>query len=45
MKQVRAIIERAGDGNYSVYMDAENIGYLITGTGASVEEAIKCFEG
>jgi len=45
MKKVKAIIERASDGNYSVYMDADNIGYLITGTGASAEEAIKCFEG
>ena len=23
----------------------DNVGYLITGTGVSVEEAIKCFEG
>lgn len=45
MKKVKAIIERASDGNYSVYMDADNIGYLITGTGTSAEEAIKCFEG
>lgn len=45
MKKVKAIIERANDGSYSVYMDADNIGYLITGTGASAEEAIKCFEG
>lgn len=45
MKKVKAIIERAGDGNFSVYMDADNVGYLITGTGTSAEEAIKCFEG
>ena len=45
MRKVKAIIERASDGNYSVYMDTDNIGYLITGTGISAEEAIKCFEG
>lgn len=45
MRKVKAIIERASDGNYSVYMDADNVGYLITGTGTSAEEAIRCFEG
>lgn len=34
-----AIIERAADGNYSVYMDDENAHYLVTGTGKTVEEA------
>ena len=32
-RKVKAIIERAGDGSYSVCMDAEDIGYLVTGTG------------
>lgn len=45
MKNVRAIIERAKDGNYSVYMDADDMSYLITGTGKTVEEAIECFKG
>ncbi len=40
MKKVKAIIERANDGNYSVYMDTDKVGYLITGTGTSAEEAI-----
>jgi len=44
MKKVKAIIERAGDGNYSVYMDAENISYLITGTGTTAEKAIESFK-
>ena len=44
MKKVKAIIERAGDGNYSVYMDAYDVSYLVTGTGASVEEALQCFQ-
>ena len=44
MKKVKAIIERAGDGNYSVYMDADDVSYLVTGTGASVEEALQCFQ-
>ena len=38
MRKVNAIIERANDGNYSVYMDAENVSYLITGTGTTAEE-------
>lgn len=44
MEKVKAIIERAGDGSYSVYMDAD-LDYLITGTGSSAEEAIDCFKG
>ena len=44
MKKVKAIIERAGDGNYSVYMDADEISYLITGTGKTAEEAIESFK-
>lgn len=44
MKKVKAIIERAGDGNYSVYMDADNISYLITGTGTTAAEAIASFK-
>ena len=43
MKKVKAIIERAGDGNYSVYMDADEISYLITGTGKTAKEAIESF--
>lgn len=44
MKKVKAIIERAGDGNYSVYMDADKISYLITGTGVTAEKAIESFK-
>ena len=44
MKKVNAIIERAGDGNYSVYMDADNMSYLVTGTGKTVDEAVECFK-
>ena len=44
MRKVKAIIERAGDGNYSVYMDADDISYLITGTGTTAEEAIDSFK-
>lgn len=42
---MNAIIERASDGNYSIYTDADDLGYLITGTGKTVEEALRCFEG
>lgn len=44
MKKVKAIIEHASDGNYSVYMDADNISYLITGTGTTAAEAIASFK-
>lgn len=44
MRQVKAVIERAGDGTYSIYSDADDLSYLITGTGKTVEEAKKCFE-
>jgi hypothetical protein len=44
MRKVKAIIERAGDGSYSIYSDADDLSYLITGTGHTVEEAKKCFE-
>lgn len=43
-RTVNAIIERAGDGRFSIYSDADDLSYLITGTGATVEEAQKDFE-
>lgn len=45
MKKVSAIIERANDGTYSIYMDAPKMNYLVTGTGSTVEEAINTFMG
>ena len=45
MRRVHAIIERASDGNYSVYMDADELPYLITGTGKTANEALNCFKG
>lgn len=45
MRKVNAIIERASDGTYSIYSDADDLGYLVTGTGQTVEEAKKFFEG
>ena len=44
MRKIKAIIERAGDGTYSVYMDADDMSYLITGTGDTAEGAIKSFK-
>lgn len=44
VRQVNAIIEQADDGNYSVYMDADDMSYLITGTGKTAEEAINTFK-
>lgn len=43
MRKVNAIIERANDGSYSIYSDAADLGYLITATGLTVEEAKKEF--
>lgn len=43
MRQVKAIIERASDGTFSIYMDADDMTYLVTGTGSTVEEARKVF--
>jgi hypothetical protein len=45
MRKVNAIIERASDGSYSIYSDADDLTYLITGTGKTVAEAKKYFEG
>lgn len=45
MKKVKAIIERASDGVFSIYMDAQDMPYIVTGTGLSVAEARKTFEG
>lgn len=45
-KKVNAIIERANDGTYSIYMmDADGMDYLVTGTGKTVEEAKQVFLG
>lgn len=44
MRKVNAIIERASDGNYSIYSDSDDLSYLVTGTGKTVSEAKKCFE-
>lgn len=44
-KKVNAVIERANDGTYSIYMDADGMDYLVTGTGKTVEEAKQVFLG
>lgn len=44
MKNVKAIIEKASDGNYSVYMDADDMSYLVTGTGKTKDEAVESFK-
>lgn len=45
MKKVKAIIEKAPDGSFSIYMDASEMDYLVTGTGDTIEEAKKMFAG
>ena len=44
-RKVFAIIERAKDGSFSIYTDDDSLGYLITGTGKTLEEAKRIFEG
>lgn len=44
MRTVKAVIERAADGNYSIYMDAEDMSYLVVGTGSTVEKAVEDFK-
>ena len=41
MKRVKAIVERAKDGAYSIYMDTDgkSLPYLVTGTGKDLEDA------
>ncbi len=45
MEKVKAIIEMASDGHYSIYMDDDTKDYLVTGTGKTVDEAMKVFLG
>ncbi|WP_195372941.1 MULTISPECIES: helix-turn-helix transcriptional regulator [Parabacteroides] len=42
-RKVQAIIERANDGTYSIYMDADDMNYLVTGTGETAEKAKSVF--
>ena len=44
LRKVNAIIEQADDGTYSVFMDADDMDYLVTGTGKTLKEAIDCFK-
>lgn len=44
MKKVIAIIEMASDGFYSVYMDADDMDYLVTATGKTSNDAIEDFK-
>lgn len=44
-KIVKAIIERANDGTYSIYMDSDDLDYMVTGTGKTAEEAVSMFHG
>ena len=45
MEKVKAIIEMASDGHYSIYMDDDSKDYLVTGTGKTVDEAMSTFLG
>ncbi|MGV4460725.1 XRE family transcriptional regulator [Ornithobacterium rhinotracheale] len=41
--EVNAIIERANDGTFSIYLKETNLGFGLIGTGKSVEEAKEDF--
>ena len=43
MKKVKAIIERAADGTFSVYMNDDALEYAINGQGDTVEKAVADF--
>lgn len=43
-RKVNAVIEKAPDGSYSIYMDTSDMDYLTTGTGMTVAEAKADFE-
>lgn len=43
MMRVKAIIERASDGTFSIYHDGEGLDFLVTGTGKTLEEAKRDF--
>ena len=44
-RKIKTVIERASDGTYSVYMDSDDLDYMVTGTGQTAEEAIAIFKG
>ena len=44
MKRIKALIERANDGTYSIYMAEQPSDYLITATGQTAEEALQTFK-
>ncbi|MBQ8072056.1 MAG: helix-turn-helix transcriptional regulator [Bacteroidales bacterium] len=43
MNKATAVIERGGDGKYSIFIEEKNYPYGIIGTGATVKEAIEDF--
>lgn len=43
MKTLNAIIEQSSDGNFSIYHNANELNYLITGTGKTIKQAKKDF--
>ena len=44
-KKVKAIIEKGRDGRFSIYSSDDTLPYLVTGTGATIEEARQVFLG
>lgn len=45
MKQVKAIIERGKDGEYSAYLDCDTLEYGVNGQGATVEAVKEDLQG
>lgn len=44
-RKVKAIIEKGRDGRFSIYSSDDTLPYLVTGTGATIEEARQVFLG
>lgn len=44
MRKINTIIERACDGTFSIYSDADDLDYLVIGTGTTIEEAKHDYE-
>lgn len=37
--KIKAIIEKAADGTYSIYHEGNGLNFLVTGTGSTLEDA------
>lgn len=45
MKQIKAIIERGKDGEYSIFLDCDSLEYCVNGQGETIQEAKADLQG